>query len=70
MSGLILSLQLLPISKVSQADNTLQVLLEVAQRQTVKIAKNGAPKSLKSCPYIRAQNMFLTLLPLTKREER
>ena len=32
--------------------------------------QKGAPKSLRICPYIRSQNLFLTLLPLTKREER
>ena len=70
MSGLILSLQLLLISKVNQVGNTLQILFKVAQLQTVKVAKNSAPKSLRICPYIRSQNLFLTLLPLTKREER
>ena len=63
MSGLILSLQLLLISKLSQANNTLQVLFEVAQRQTLKVAKNGTPKSLKSCPYIRIQNIFPNVAP-------
>ena len=70
MSVLILSLQLPLVSKVNQAGNTLQVLFEVAQRQTVKVAKNGEPKSLRSCPYIRSQNLFLTFLPLTNSEER
>ena len=50
MSGLILSLQLILISKVNKSGNTLQVLFKVEQRQTVKVAKKRRTQIIQELP--------------------